>query len=169
MDDIIDEAGLINCARMSVNIIVTKLDRKQLSEAVDVVMRAELDTREEVEHHLEHLSAHFVAMDGDKVVGVIGWYQDNVNYANEAMGDKFPGEEAYWVGFFAVEKEYRGRGIGAKLMERLEEEVSELGASEMWVSSVPETASYYVKHGFEYVMEGEIGGNKKIFMVKNWN
>jgi len=49
---------------------------------------------------LEHIDAHYIALDNKKIIGVIGWYQDNVDYATRAMGDKFPGENAYWVGFF---------------------------------------------------------------------
>ena len=88
---------------------ILPLTKTKLNEAVKLVLAAELDTREEIEHHLEHINAHYMALDGEKVVGVIGWYQDNVKYATEAMGDKFPDEEAYWVGFFAVGKEHQGK------------------------------------------------------------
>ena len=55
------------------------------------------------------MDAHCVAVSNNIVIGVIGWYQDNVHYADKAMGDKFPDEEAYWVGFFAVGKEHQGK------------------------------------------------------------
>lgn len=148
------------------NIKILPLTTDRFNEAVGVVLRAQLDTREEIEHHLQHIDAHFVATDGEKIVGVIGWYQDNVNWANEAMGDKFPGEEAYWVGFFAVEKEYRGKGIGFALLQKIEEAVKEKKQDKLWVSSVPETRSYYERQGFKLVCTGEISGNQKFFMVK---
>ncbi len=151
------------------NIIIKPLTQAQFKEAVELVLRAELDTREEIEHHLKVIEAHYVAMDGDKIVGVIGWYQDNVNYANKAMGDKFQGEEAYWVGFFAVEKEYRGQHIGQMLIRKLEDVVRKKGVSELWVSSVPASVTYYQKHGFSEVVQGKISGEKKHFMVKELN
>jgi predicted N-acetyltransferase YhbS len=147
-------------------VTIKPLTKEQFEEAVGLVLRAELDTREEIEHHLEEIHAHYVAMDGEKIVGVVGWYQDNVNYANEAMGDKFPGEEAFWVGFFAVEKEYRGQHIGRMLIQQLEKVVREKGANELWVSSVPESVTYYEKHGFVEACQGKISGQNKHFMVK---
>lgn len=147
-------------------ITIVPLSKKTFKEAVDLVLKAELDTKEEIEHHLKHLEAHFIALYQGKIVGVIGWYQDDVHYATEAMGDTFPGVEAYWVGFFAVDKTKRGRGIGKLLLKQLEEIVKEKGVKELWVSSVPETKSYYERHGFLLVKEGIINGNSKYFLVK---
>lgn len=146
---------------------VSPLTKDKLDEAVEVVLRAELDIREEIEHHLKHLEAHYVAMDGDKIVGIIGWYQDTVNYATEAMGEKFPGPAACWVGFFAVEKKYRGKGIGYGLLNKLEEVIKEKKQDKLWVSSVPETRSYYERQGFKLVMKGKINNNPKFFLVKS--
>lgn len=146
---------------------IVQLDRKNFHDAVDVVLRAKLDTKEEIEHHLQHLDAHFTAIKEGTIIGVIGWYQDNVNYADQAMGDKFPGEEAYWIGFFAVDENYRRKGVGKALLNKLEEELKEKTVKELWVSSVPETKSYYEKRGFRLIIEGEINGNKKYFLMKS--
>lgn len=148
------------------NIKILPLTKDKFVKAVDVVLRAELDTREEIEHHLEHMDAHFIALDGEKIVGVIGWYQDDVNWANEAMGDKFPGVEAYWVGFFAVDKNYRGKGIGFALLKRLEQVIKEKKQDKLWVSSVPETKKYYERQGFKFACTGKISGKQKYFLVK---
>lgn len=145
---------------------IVPLTQDKFENAVQVVLRAQLDTREEIEHHLKELHAHYVAVDGDRVLGVIGWYQDNVDYATEAMGDKFPGKNAYWVGFFAVDEEYRGKGVGLTLIQKLTQELLAKGVNELWVSSVPETAEYYLRQGFKHFMKGVIGGNPKVFMVK---
>jgi GNAT superfamily N-acetyltransferase len=150
------------------DVTIIPLTQERLDEATDLVVRAELDTREEIEHHLQHLDAHYVAMDGNKVIGVIGWYQDNVHYADAAMGDKFPGEQAYWVGFFAVDQHYQKLGIGTALLKKLENVIGEKDSTELWVSSVPETKSYYEQNGFYLVMEGEISGNQKFFLVKKF-
>lgn len=152
---------------MEEQIIVIPLTEATLSNAIQIVLNAGLDTKEEIEHHLNHINAHFVAMDQDKVVGVVGWYKDNVNYANQAMGDLFPGINAYWVGFFAVEKEYRNQGIGKRLLEKLESVVKEKGENTLWVSSVPETKTYYEKHGYILVTTGEINRNPKFFLKKS--
>lgn len=149
------------------DIQILPLTQDKFAEAVDVVLRAALDTKEEIEHHLQHIDAHFMATDEGKVIGVIGWYQDNVNYANAAMGDAFPGADAYWVGFFAVDKAYRGKGIGYALLQELEKAVKEKGAKKLWVSSVPETKDYYAREEFSLVKEGDINGHHKFFMAKN--
>lgn len=151
------------------SVIIIPLTRDKFEDAVRVVLNAQLDTREEIEHHLKELQAHYVAQENNKVVGVIGWYQDKVDYASSAMGDKFPGEEAYWVGFFAVDDQYRGKGVGYSLLQKLEELMIEKGVDELWVSSVPETVDYYQREGFERFMEGKISGNPKVFMVKRLN
>lgn len=149
------------------NPTIIPLTNKKLQEAIDVIFDTGLDTKEEIEHHLKHIDAHYVALDGNTIIGVIGWYQDNVNYATNAMGDKFPGPEAYWVGFFAVKENYRKKGFGYALLQKLESALRNRGINQLWVSSVPETKNYYRRQNFQLVMEGEINGNKKCFMVKN--
>ena len=151
---------------MNKDIKIQQLTKDRFEEAVSLVLKAELDTKEEIEHHLEHFDAHYMALVKNKIVGVIGWYQDNVNYATKAMGKRFPGIKAYWVGFFAVDGKYQGQGIGYTLISKLEQVIKEKGDDEIWVSSVPETKEYYKKQGFETVMQGEINGNPKFFMVK---
>ncbi len=151
---------------MDKKVTIQPLTKELFNEAVDLVLKAGLDTKEELEHHLQHIDAHYVALDKDKVIGVIGWYQDNVNYATQALGDKFPGEDAFWVGFFAVDEKYRGQGVGYALLKELEKVLKEKGAKELWVSSVPETKEYYQRQRFEVFMEGKIGGNPKFFCVK---
>ncbi len=151
------------------HITYAPLTQNLFDDAVSVVLRAQLDTKEEIEHHLSHTDAHIVALDGNTVVGVIGWYQDTLHYADGAMGEQFPGEDAYWVGFFAVDEHYRHQGIGATLLQKLEAMVREQGSDTLWVSSVPETKDYYMSHGFSLVMEGTIHGNQKFFCKKTLN
>jgi len=146
---------------------IVPLTTDTFNQAVELVFQTELDTKEEIEHHLKHLEAHYIALNNAKIIGVIGWYQDNVNYATEAMGDAFPGIDAYWVGFFAVDKKFRGKGIGLALLKRIEEVVRGKNISKLWVSSVPETYKYYERQGFNLVKKGMINGNLKYFMVKS--
>ncbi|MBU3979008.1 GNAT family N-acetyltransferase [Patescibacteria group bacterium] len=151
---------------MNPKVTIQPLTKELFKEAVELVLKAGLDTKEEIEHHLKHIDAHYVALDKDSVIGIIGWYQDDMNYAADAMGDKFPGVEVYWIGFFAVDDKYRGKGIGYALLNKLEKAIKEKGAKELWVSSVPETKNYYQRQGFEMLMQGKIGDNPKIFCVK---
>lgn len=90
---------------------ISPLDEGRLNEAIDLVFKTGLDTREEVEHHLRDLGAYYIALDqSDKIIGVIGWYQDNVNYANEAMGKNFPAPKLIgWV-FSRLKKNIAARG-----------------------------------------------------------
>jgi GNAT superfamily N-acetyltransferase len=149
------------------NIKIVPLTADKFDSAVDLVFQAELDTKEEIEHHLKHLDAHYTALFYNKIIGVIGWYQDDVNYAKNAMGEDFPGKEVYWVGFFAVDEKYRGKGIGFALLKKLEEIVKNKNQNCLWVSSVPETHKYYQRQGFRLVKKGYINGNLKFFMVKS--
>lgn len=142
------------------------LSQNYFEESVQLLLDLELDIREEIEHHLTDMDAHLICLDGNAVVGIVGWYKDNVNYANEAMGDLFPGEDAFWVGFFGVKSEYQNKGIGTQLLSLIEENIRERGANEWWVSSVPEAKEFYEKKGFSVVCSGEISGNKKVFMRK---
>ena len=148
---------------------ISPLSQEKYEEAVALVLAADLDTREEIEHHLQAIDARYVALDSDNtVIGVIGWYQDTVDYATEAMGALFPGEDAYWVGFFTVDANMRGKGIGHSLLTTLQQVLSSKSASELWVSSVPESADYYALQGFSKFMEGKINNSPKVFMVKRW-
>ncbi len=143
------------------------LTQERLQDAIDLVFETKLDTKEEIAHHLKHVDAHYIAINGDKIIGVIGWYQDNVNYATEVMGEKFPGTDAYWVGFFAVQENYRGKGVGYGLLQKLESILKQKGINKLWVSSVPETRKYYERQNFQRIMDGKISGNQKYFLVKN--
>jgi predicted N-acetyltransferase YhbS len=51
-------------------------------------------------------------------------------------------------------------------MQKLETVLAEKQVDKLWVSSVPQTADYYKRQGFKTVIEGEINGNPKVFMVK---
>ena len=153
---------------MNQDIQIASLTKDRLGEAISLVLRAKLDAREEIEYHLHHLDEHRIAVINGDVVGVIGWYQDNVHYADTAMGSKFPGEKAYWVGFFAVDETYRNKGIGSLLLQELENVLKNKNIKDLWVSSVPETRTYYEQHGFRLAIKGVIGGNQKFFMVKEF-
>lgn len=147
---------------------IHQLSKDTYQAASDLLFSLDLDTREEINHHLDEMEKYYVAIDGGKVLGVIGWYQDNLNYANEAMGEKFPGVEAYWIGFFGVDKNSQGKGIGTKLIEHLQNVLKEKEIKDLWVSSVTESTTYYEGKGFKKVASGDISGRPHDFLVKHF-
>lgn len=82
------------------------------------------------------------------------------------MGDDFPGEDAYWVRFYAVDPKYQKQGIGKRLLKTIENVVVQKGQKQLWVCYVPKTNTYYERQGFKIVKTGKISGNTKYFMVK---
>ena len=82
------------------------------------------------------------------------------------MGDKFPGTKAFWLGFFAVDKKYRGKGIGFALITKLEKELLKKGADKLWVTSVPETTIYYKRQQFKMVLKANVHGKPRDILVK---
>lgn len=67
----------------------------------------------------------------------------------------FPGEApgAWHVGRVAVQKEYRGRGLGARIMEEAERAVRQRGGLCLELSAQTRAAGFYQRLG--YVQEGE--------------
>lgn len=148
---------------------IQPLTGERFEEAVKLLVDLNLDSRDEIVHHLKALDAHLVYLNNDEVIGIIGWYKDDVNYANKAMGADFPGEDAFWVGFFGVKKGYQSKGVGTELITAMENNIVRLGAHEWWVSSVPDAKEFYRSKGFEVACTGEISGREKYFMKKVLN
>lgn len=53
-----------------------------------------------------------------------------------------------WVGNLLVEREFRGRGIGARLMERAMEELIAAGTETVWLTASPAGRPLYERMGF---------------------
>jgi len=53
------------------------------------------------------------------------------------------------VGRIAVHKEWRGQGVGTRLVERLTEVASERGFAEIYLHSQAQAAEFYSRLGFE--------------------
>ena len=58
------------------------------------------------------------------------------------------------IGRMAVEKAWRRRGIGSRILERLEEEARRRGTGEAILHAQTNVKSFYAAHG--YVQEGEV-------------
>lgn len=84
------------------------------------------------------------------------------------MKDNFPyGKDVYWVGHFAVEKDYRNNKIGTKLLTYLGHVVKQLGARGLWVYT-SQARGFYEKNGFVFVQKGEIDNEWEDFLKKDF-
>jgi len=57
-----------------------------------------------------------------------------------------------WLCALYVEPEYRGRALGAALMQRCREDAAKAGFSNLYLCT--DHIGYYEKYGFEYIAEG---------------
>lgn len=78
------------------HIRIFPLTHKRFDEAVDLVLRAKLDSREEIVHHLQHIDAHYIALDGEEIVGVIGWYTVKAMGADKLYVSSVPQTRFYY-------------------------------------------------------------------------
>lgn len=135
------------------NIKIKPLEEKYLNKAVDIAVDSDVGERKYIRPWMKSKSKYFVALDGDKVVGEIGWYKDDGRISGEAMGMKFPREKnIYWISYFSVDSSYRNMGIGLQLLEHLEQVVRELGGKQMWVYT-DKANRFYEKNGYEFVQK----------------
>ena len=101
------------------------------------VLREPLGLGPEVEFFPnEHQSVHILALDRDEVVGCVLFHQQ--------------GEEGKLYQM-AVLPEYRGRGIGVRLVETLEELAVSLGVTKIFLHGRHYAVSYYERLGYEVV------------------
>lgn len=90
------------------------------------------------------------------MVGEIGWYHDDGGFAGKALGKNFPyGKNIYWLGHFAVDPNFRGKGVGTALLEYLEDVIKKLGGRELWVYT-DQARVFYEKVGFGFVQKAWI-------------
>jgi GNAT superfamily N-acetyltransferase len=89
----------------------------------------------------------FVAMDGEKFIGCIS----GLAYKN---GEQFNGW-CYLTDLF-VEKEYRSQGIGARLLQMLENKLRQHSINQIWTWTAGyEAPKFYKKQGYEIFVEME--------------
>jgi GNAT superfamily N-acetyltransferase len=97
------------------------------------------------------MSAAFVALDGDRAVGVVQLHEFEI----DAIRDRSP-----WVCGMVVLPEYRGRGVGSRLLAALEEFAVGHGVPQLWVFT-EHAAGFYERCGWqlhgEAVEHGEHG------------
>lgn len=59
-----------------------------------------------------------------------------------------------WIGRMAVNKEYRGRGIGLEVLKRLTQTGFEKGYAQLWLSAQTHAIPFYEKLGYQ--IHGEV-------------
>ncbi len=95
-----------------------------------------------------------VAADGERVVGFI-LFRSFGNGGN--------------IGWFAVKREYRGRGIGSTLLEAAEEKMLEDGVKFFFVDSDPASNwQFYARRGYEKVVDIYLPGEGKTQLFVKW-
>ncbi|MBI2049537.1 GNAT family N-acetyltransferase [Candidatus Roizmanbacteria bacterium] len=134
---------------------IKPLNKSTYEDAVRIAIVGNTGLEKDIRKRLKE-DHYFVAVDGDKVVGEIGWYQDNGSFAGEALGDRFPyGKNIYWLGHFAVDRPSRNKGIGKLLLKYLEDIIKGLGGRELWVYT-DQARGFYEKNGFVFVKKAMI-------------
>ena len=87
----------------------------------------------------------FVAMDGGDFIGC----SSGLVYKT---GESYNGW--FYLTDLFVEKLYRGRGLGADLLRRLEERVAGLGVTNFWtITAGYEAPGFYQKQGYKIIFE----------------
>lgn len=75
----------------------------------------------------------YVAVEGEKIVGFADFNKEN--------------PENYW-GLY-VHKDFLGRGIGSRLMKKMEEAAKKMGAKKFVLSATKTAKAFYEKQGFK--------------------
>jgi len=89
----------------------------------------------------------FAAQDGETFIGC----SSGLAYKN---GDEYSGW--FYLTDLFVEKNYRGRGVGADLLRSLEEVIAKLGVTNIWTWTAGyEAPAFYQKQGYEVFAEME--------------
>jgi ribosomal protein S18 acetylase RimI-like enzyme len=129
------------------NVTSTNVVEREMTEAEFARMKAGFD-----EHATEHGNPTerserfgFVAMDGEKLVGCSSGlaYKKTTGYGNR-----------FYITDLFIEKTFRGRGLGAELLRKLEERASSLGIGNVstWTAGY-EAPGFYKKQGYEIFCE----------------
>ena len=101
-------------------------------------------------------ATHLLVYDGKRAVATCRFF----------FSEKLNG---YLVGRIAVLKEYRGKRIGALMMEKTKECLQELGQKEVFLHAQTHAIGFYKKQGFVSLgIEDEEEGCPHLWMKKEW-
>ncbi len=107
----------------------------------------------------EGIPVTYVAVEGDEVIGSVSVVTGDLPGA--------PDEWNPWVASLIVAPEWRGEGLGSRLIERAVEAARESGAPEVWCLT-EERQSLFERNGFERVEESTANGWVVTVMRRNF-
>lgn len=150
------------------------LKHSNFQEACDVAVSQTVGKESDIlkffqESQNKNLNNIFIAVEKNKIVGVIGWYKDDGSWAGKSLGELFPyGENIFWTSFFTVAEEYRGKGLGTKLMNYLKSKLIRLDAKELWTYTT-RAKGFYEKNGFIFIKRAIIENELHDFLKYTFN
>ncbi len=128
---------------------------KQAREIREEVFVKEQGFKEEFDS-VDEMATHVLIFDGDKAVATCRYYYDKALNAT-------------LVGRIAVLKAYRGKKIGALLMQTAQEKITQKGMRKMFVHAQTQAQPFYEKQGFiAFGEKDEEEGCPHIWMKKEW-
>lgn len=151
------------------HINIQPLSNKNKLEAVEVVLESKVGPRaralrffnKSLRNKIDNV---FLAYFENKVVGLIGWYQDKGEWAGKSLGKLFPyGDKIYWVSYFGVREKFKNKGIGTQLIKKLFEEMKIKKAKELWVYT-SRAKGFYEKMGFKFMTRARIESKPHDFL-----
>lgn len=107
----------------------------------------------------EGIPVTWVAVEGEEVVGSVSVVTGDLPGAPEEWNP--------WVASLIVAPEWRGDGLGSRLIERAVETARENGAGEVWCLT-EERQSLFEQCGFEWVEESTANGWAVSVMRRGW-
>ena len=87
---------------------------------------------------IDDKATHLLVTDNDKPIGTARLYQK---------------DGKFYAGRICILKEYRGRNIGALIMDKLAERAKSLGADYLYLSAQVRVSEFYKKSGYEICSE----------------
>ena len=105
---------------------------------------------------IDETATHLLVFDGGKAVATCRFF-----FSRKLNG--------YLVGRIAVLKEYRGKKIGALMMEKTKECLQELGTNGVFLHAQTHAIGFYEKQGFVSLgIEDEEEGHAHLWMKREW-
>ena len=107
-------------------------EAKQIRETVFVKEQGFCDEFDETDSRAIHL----VAFDGSIPAATCRFFKEH-------------NEESYTLGRFAVLKQYRGQNIGAKMLEKAEQQIRAMGGTQVQLHAQQQASHFYEKQGYQ--------------------